>query len=212
MMIHIDIKEKKYDKLIFCNTSIDIKEAAFIGIKGASGAGKSTLISIIGLLESFDGEYYIDDDLIQNREKCRIKNFAYVFQKPYLIPYLKVKDNLLMPIKNLRKNIDYGFFDEVIDLLDIKHLLDRKINNLSGGEALRVSIGRAVLSNRRIILADEPTGSLDPENAKKIMDLFKGLNQKYNITIVMVTHSDSFDEYFTEIWNILGAKIVKNEK
>ena len=208
-MIYINISEKKYDKTIFCNTEITIEKSSFIGIKGESGAGKSTLINIIGLLEDFSGEYYINNKLIIDKEKNRVDNFAYVFQKPYLIPYLNVEDNLLMPLKNLKSNIDPIFFDEIIDILDIKDLLKRKVNNLSGGEALRVSIGRAVLSKRKIILADEPTGSLDPKNAKKIMDLFQELNQKYKITIVMVTHSNLYDEYFSEIWNISNKKVIK---
>ena len=72
-----------------------------------------------------------------------------------------------------------------------------------------MSIARAILSNRKIILADEPTGSLDPKNSKNIMELFKKLNEKYNITVVMVTHSQSYDEYFDEIWDIKERKVVK---
>lgn len=208
-MIHIDINEKKYDKVIFSNTSIDINYGSFIGIKGESGAGKSTLLGIIGLLEDFDGNYYIDDLNVSDKEKVRCDNFAYVFQKPYLIPYLNVLDNLLMPLRNLKEDRNDYFINEVVELLDIKDLLNRKIHNLSGGEALRVSIGRAILSNRKIILADEPTGSLDPKNSKNIMELFKKLNEKYNITVVMVTHSQSYDEYFDEIWDIKERKVVK---
>ena len=208
-MIHIDMNEKKYDKVIFSNTSIDINYGSFIGIKGESGAGKSTLLGIIGLLEDFDGNYYIDDLNVSDKEKVRCDNFAYVFQKPYLIPYLNVLDNLLMPLRNLKEDRNDYFINEVVELLDIKDLLNRKIHNLSGGEALRVSIGRAILSNRKIILADEPTGSLDPKNSKNIMELFKKLNEKYNITVVMVTHSQSYDEYFDEIWDIKERKVVK---
>ena len=208
-MIHIDINEKKYDKVIFSKTSIDIKYGSFIGIKGESGAGKSTLLGIIGLLEDFDGNYYIDDLKVSDKEKVRCDNFAYVFQKPYLIPYLNVLDNLLMPLRNLKEDRNDYFINEIVELLDIKDLLNRKIHNLSGGEALRVSIARAILSNRKIILADEPTGSLDPKNSKNIMELFKKLNEKYNITVVMVTHSQSYDEYLDEIWDIKERKVVK---
>lgn len=210
-MIKIHIEEKKYDdKILLLDTNINISEGDFISIKGESGIGKTTLLSIIGLLESFTGSYYFFGKLINNRNKIRKENFAYVFQKPYLIDYLNVYQNILMPLKNLKldKKLDDNFIDEVTELLNIKSLLNRYPNNLSGGEALRVSICRAILSRRKIILCDEPTGSLDPKNAKIVMDMLSELNKKYNLTIIVVTHSDIFDNYFNNNFKIVDKRII----
>lgn len=208
-MIKLIIKEKSYDKVIFTNTQIEAKEGDFIGIKGPSGSGKSTLLSILGLLEKFDGEYYFEGQLITKKtaEKIRQANIAYIFQKPYLISYLNVKENILMPLKNAKEKWDASYFEEVIKLLSIEDLIHRYPENLSGGEAQRVAIARAIMTKRKLILCDEPTGALDPDNSKKVMDKLKEIVQKYNQTIIMVTHSNDFDNYFNKLFYIRNEKI-----
>lgn len=211
-MIKININEKAYaEHIIFNNAKFEVDEGKMIAIKGASGSGKSTLLAIIGLLENFDGDYYINDNLInkKNKDEFRKNYFSYVFQKSYLIPYLNVKDNIVMPIKNLKKKIDLDLYRNVINSLGISELEERFPHNLSGGEAQRVSIARAFMSNRKIMLCDEPTGSLDPENSKIVFDALANIckNQKY--TIIVVTHSNDFDSYFDEIYYIKDKKVLK---
>lgn len=209
-LLELEIKRKIYsEKLIFENTALTVNQGEFIGIKGESGIGKSTLLSIIGLLENFEGNYTINNELItpQNREKERIKNFAYVFQKPYLIPFLTVKENILMPSKNLKEEIPLEEVTLIAKEFNITDILDRMPVNLSSGESERVALARAVLSKRKIILADEPTGNLDPNNAKVVMDLFKKINESFKTTIVMVTHSNLYDDFFDNIFFIKDNKV-----
>lgn len=213
-MISINIKNKSYNKPIFYDTLLNIEENQIIGIKGPSGSGKSTLLSIIGLLENFDGDYKINDVLVnkKNTEQIRIENFAYIFQEPLLIPYLTVYDNIQEPLKNLKIKVDKAKVIDIVNKLNISDLLDRYPTDLSGGEAERVSIARAFLTGRKYILADEPTGSLDPINAKIVFDIFKLLNQEYQVTIIIVTHSNDFDSYFNTIYHLNDCKIVNEHE
>lgn len=213
-MINLVINKKAYDEnVIFDNTNICINEKEFIAIKGKSGSGKSTLLAILGLLESFNGEYIFNDAIIndKNREEIRKNNLAYIFQKPFLIPYLTVKDNIIMPLKNLKEKIDEEKLNNIIKLLDLSAIINRYPENLSGGEAERVSIARAVMSNRKIILCDEPTGSLDPQNALNAMNYLLEIKNNYSSTIIMVTHSNEFDDFFDKIYKIEDKRIVLYE-
>ncbi len=214
-MINLTINKKAYgDHIIFEETHFSIQENEFIALKGKSGCGKSTLLSIVGLLENFEGNYEFQEKIIteKTKENIRINHFSYVFQKAYLIPYITVKENILMPLKNLKEPVDLEKYNEIVDLLDLKALENRYPDNLSGGEAQRVAIARAVLSNRNILLCDEPTGSLDPQNAKIVMESLKDIHQKLNRTIFIVTHSNEFDSYFQKIYRIENKKVIKDEK
>lgn len=214
-MIKLDILDKKYEnKIVFYDTKIEINEGEMVCIKGKSGSGKSTLLSIIGLLENFNGTYFLfNEEIKDDKEKVRCDNFAYMFQNPMLIPYLNVKDNVLLPLKNLGEEINETKFHDVMKILDISDLEIRSVNTLSGGEAQRVSLARALLSSRKILLCDEPTGSLDPDNAKIVMDKLKEINKNYHYTVIMVTHSNDFDSYFDKIYRIMDKKVVlQNEK
>lgn len=211
-MIRLDITNKSFgEKLIFKNTTFHASKGEFIGIKGESGVGKSTLLSMIGLLDNFSGKYELYNDVItrKNKEQIRINNFAYVFQNPYLIPYLTVRENILIPSKNLKFKLSSEEVAEAAKRFNIFDLLDRTPVNLSSGEAERVALCRAVLSKREIILADEPTGNLDPKNASIVMDMFKQINDTYNTTIIMVTHSNLYDDYFNRILYLREHKVVE---
>ena len=201
-MLKMKITNKSFDdKIIFKNTELSINDNDFLGIKGKSGAGKTTLLSMIGLLQEFDGEYIIDDKLLNNRNKNKLRKeyFSYVFQKSFLIPYFTVLENIIMPLKNANETVDKSRIYSMAKELEIDQILDCYPKTLSGGEAQRVAILRAYFSKRKYMLVDEPTGSLDPENPKKVMELFKKLNTEYGITIIMVTHSNDFDSYFNRL-------------
>lgn len=197
------------DKFIFRDTNIDIKQGEFVCIKGPSGSGKSTLLAIIGLLNKEIYGYKLDNITItkKNKEELRKKYFAYVFQEDLLINYLNVYDNIIMPLKNLHKDVNKQEVEKLAKELNIYELLYKDTKLLSGGEKQRVSIARAILCDKPIITVDEPTGSLDPINSKIVMDLLSKAKNDFKRTIIMVTHSDAFDDYFDRILCIKDNKI-----
>ena len=210
MKYRVDIKSKKYgDQLIFEDTSFEILEKSFVAIKGPSGSGKSTILRILGMLEEFDGDYFIDEELIDKKklERFRKKYITYIFQSSRLIPYENAYDNIIMPLKNLKEKIDKEEILNIAKKLKIDNILNKKVESLCGWEQQSVSIARAVATKRSIILADEPTGSLDSDNVIKVMNLFKMINQEFERTIIMVTHDNHLDDYFDKIYNIEEYKI-----
>lgn len=210
MLIRLNIKEKAFGKkVIFKNTKIEIEKKDFVVIYGESGIGKSTLLKMLGFIDGFNGEYYFEDKLIEKkeREKTRINNFSYLFQDSFLIPYLSVFDNIILPLKNLKMYIDEKDVFAIADRLKIKDLLNRKVENLSGGEATRVAMARAIIANRPILIVDEPTGNLDSENAKSVMEILKEENENGK-TIIMVSHSKEFQNFFNKTIKIEKKKIV----
>lgn len=210
MLIRLNIKHKAFgEKIVFNETKIEIHEKDFLVIYGESGIGKSTLLKMIGLISNFDGEYFMNDKLVdkKSREKTRIDNFSYLFQDSFLIPYLNVFENIVLPLKNLKKYINNDEIMKIAERLKISELLDRKIDNLSGGEATRVSMARAIAANRPILIVDEPTGNLDSENASSVMQILKEENENGK-TIIMVSHSKEFEKYFSKVIRIEQKKII----
>ena len=213
-MIKIEILEKKFkDKVIFNNTSLLVQENKFIAIKGESGIGKSTLIKMLGLIEPFKGKIFFDSNVVtkKNKEQIRRKYISYLFQKPMLLPYLNVRENIIFSEKNLNLEHDEHLFNKIILTLGISDILNRDVYHLSGGEAVRVALARALLSRRKYILCDEPTGALDQKNADNVMKLLKEVQREFGLTFVIVIHSDLYDKLFDNIYCIRGMEI-ENEK
>ena len=174
--------------------NLQIDEESIITIKGPSGSGKSTLLSIIGTLDNADsGELLINGISIQentNIDKLRNKSIGFVFQFHNLISELTLEENVSLPKMIAKEQWDK---DELIDLFEYFDLKDRMNsfpNDLSGGEKQRVAVMRAVINNPSIIIADEPTGNLDKENALKMMSLFQKLNTEKKLTIIIATHDE----------------------
>ena len=174
--------------------NLQIDEGSIITIKGPSGSGKSTLLSIIGTLDNADsGELLINGISIQentNIDKLRNKSIGFVFQFHNLISELTLEENVSLPKMIAKEQWDK---DELIDLFEYFDLKDRMNsfpNDLSGGEKQRVAVMRAVVNNPSIIIADEPTGNLDKENALKMMSLFQKLNTEKKLTIIIATHDE----------------------
>lgn len=214
MYIKLDIKQKAFkDLVVFEDTSIEIDRGSFVAIKGKSGSGKTTLVKMIGCLEAFKGSLQIngEDISFSKRETYRRKYMTYVFQSPTLIPYYSVEENVKMPLKNLKQKGDYEKLIEYAELLGIGDILDKKVSLLSGGEQQRVSILRALLTERPVILADEPTGNLDYLNVSVVMNLLKDICNRYKRTIIMVTHANNLDDYFDKLFMIEDKKI-RNKK
>lgn len=176
------------------NVNLKIKEGDFIAIVGSSGQGKSTFLHLVSGLDKPDsGKVYIAGvdiyKLNDNRlTKFRRKNIGFIYQFYNLIPVLTVKENIILPALLENNKYDKKHFDNLISILNLKERLNYLPNELSGGQQQRASIGRALINKPRILFADEPTGNLDVRSKKSVMKLLKYYNQKYNQTIIIVTH------------------------
>jgi len=180
--------------------NLHIKEGEFLSIMGPSGSGKSTLLNIIGAMDKPDtGEVIINGINITNFNEEELTEFrkkyiGFIFQFFNLFNNLTVYENVLIPllINGINKEDE---IKEILDILDIKHKIDNFAHQLSGGEQQRVAIARTIIKRPKIILADEPTGSLDTLTGEKILNILKSLNEKYNTTIVMVTHNEEIAKF-----------------
>jgi len=177
--------------------SIDISKGEFVAVMGPSGCGKSTLLHLLGgLLSPTSGSILIDgEDLSKvsdaQRTDIRRRKIGFVFQRFNLFPTLTAEGNLKLAEKIHSGNgrSDGSSRREVLRLLRLEDKMHHKPLELSGGEQQRVALARAVINNPAIILADEPTGNLDTENSKIVLDMFRELNEKYEQTIIMITHN-----------------------
>lgn len=201
-MIKINNLSKKFDEE--CNIKIkdmEFKDKTSYVLLGPSGCGKSTLLNMItGVITPTTGNVMIDDVEItdlsqQEKDAYRLKNVGYIFQDFKLIEDMTVEDNL-----NLLKigKVECLPIDEVLDSVGIKSKRKSKIKHLSGGERQRVAIARALIKQPRIIIADEPTGNLNFENGKKVVELLIEASKKFSNTMIIVTHDDRLVEYFDE--------------
>ena len=199
--------------------SFEINDGEFVAIMGPSGCGKSTLLNILGLLDNPSGGSYklLDNEVGQLKEKERTKfrkgNIGFVFQSFNLIDELNVYENVELPLRYL--NISAGErkqkVNEILKRMGISHRAKHFPQQLSGGQQQRVAIARAVVSNPKLILADEPTGNLDSKNGKEVMELLSELNQE-GTTIVMVTHSQKDAAVAQRVINLFDGQIVGDVK
>ena len=195
--------------------SFEINEGEFVAIMGPSGCGKSTLLNILGLLDNPTGGSYelLGQEVANLKERERTKfrkgNLGFVFQSFNLIDELNVFENVELPLKYL--NIGAAErkqrVTEILKRMNISHRSHHFPQQLSGGQQQRVAIARAVVSNPKLVLADEPTGNLDSKNGKEVMDLLTGLNSE-GTTIVMVTHSQKDASVAQRIINLFDGRIV----
>lgn len=199
-MIELKKVSKSYgEKVLFDKFDCNVKKGEFVGIKGCSGSGKSTLLNIIGLLEKCDsGDIIIDGNKVDYTDKKTAKkllktHIGYLFQNFALIDDFTVLDNLSIGISG-KKSEKIDKIRKVLKDLNLEVDLNKKIFKLSGGEQQRIAIARIILQNKPIILADEPTASVDPKNRDIILDTLKKLN-KEGKTIVLVSHDDYVIEH-----------------
>lgn len=192
-MIEIKNINKKFgNQIIFKDFSLNIEDGEFVIISGESGKGKTTLLNIIGFLESCDSGNVIVDGLVLNNSKLQQKYWkekvGFLFQNFALIANKTVKDNLEIINKNARS--DYSI-DDVLDKVGLLSKKNNRVYSLSGGEQQRLALARLFLKKCDIVLADEPTGSLDRKNADVVLKLLLDLN-KEGKTILIVTHDETF--------------------
>lgn len=213
----IEIKDIKKDYLIGENRFPVLKGVSFscnkgemVVLLGPSGSGKSTLLNIIGGIDTLDsGEIGIDGDYIQNMtEKQRIifrrNNLGYVFQSYNLIPNLTVRENIEVGSYLSKKPLN---IDELIDVLGLKEHQNKIPNQLSGGQQQRTSIGRAIIKNPNLLLCDEPTGALDSDTSRQILELIEKVKETYNTSIIMVTHNENIAKMADTIIRLKDGQI-----
>lgn len=171
-----------------------INDGESVAIIGKSGSGKSTLLNIIGGMDyPTSGEVYVDGENIAayNEKKMsvyRLKKIGFIFQFFHLIPILTVRENILLPLIIDEKKPDKEYFDELVSTLGLKEKLNSFPNQLSGGQKQRVAIGRAMIHRPSVVLADEPTGNLDSNTSREVLELLFECAGKYGQTLVIVTH------------------------
>ena len=197
--------------------SLQINQGDFCAIVGKSGSGKSTLLHIIGLLDKFSsGKYYLDKcDVSKYTEKCsaklRANYIGFVKQEFALIDEYTAFDNVMLPLYPIHSSAKTRKTMIALEKIGIKDLASKEVKKLSGGEKQRVAIARAIVNNPSIILADEPTGSLDSKTAAEIMEVFKSLNAEGK-TIIIVTHDIGIANQCNRIIEISDGVIISDSK
>lgn len=197
------------------NISFSVEKGEFVAIIGASGSGKSTLLHLIGGVDRpTSGKVFIDGKDIYkfNDDELAIfrrRQVGLIYQFYNLIPILNVEENITLPLKLDNKNIDKQRLDELIKVLGLEERRTHLPNELSGGQQQRTSIGRAMITNPAIILADEPTGNLDSKASDEIVTLLKKSNKDYKQTIIMITHNLEIAKVADRIIKIEDGKIVE---
>ncbi|HEX9975399.1 MAG TPA: ABC transporter ATP-binding protein [bacterium] len=197
------------------NINLEIKQGEFVAIMGPSGCGKSTLLNLLGLLDNpNDGEYFFLEQEVskyteRKRANLRKNNIGFVFQSFNLIDELTVYENVELPLLYLgytaserKKRVN-----EVLERMQIMHRKNHFPQQLSGGQQQRVAVGRAVVANPKLILADEPTGNLDSAHGEEVMNLMAKLHEE-GTTIIIVTHSPAYAEYAQRVVHLFDGHIV----
>lgn len=197
------------------NVNIEIEKGEFVAIVGASGSGKSTLLHQVGGVDRpTSGKVIIDnEDIYKLKEEklaiFRRRKIGFVFQSFNLIPVLSVEENIKMPALLDHQKVDKEYFKDLVKTLGISDRLNHLPSELSGGQQQRVAIARALINKPAIILADEPTGNLDSETSKEIMEMLKLSVRKYNQTAIVITHDLSTAENADRVIKIKDGKVIE---
>lgn len=209
-MIIVDNLSKKYllpsgNLEVINNLSLKIARGEKVAIIGPSGSGKSTLLNIISGIETYDGGSVIVDNEDYSTckrsklDKIRLEKYGFVFQAFYLVDTLNVYDNIILPVLACGLKVDEKYVNELLDKLGLVERVNFYQKQLSGGEQQRVAIARALINKPKIIFADEPTGNLDKKNSKSVAELLCQCCNKYNQTLVLVTHDNKITEYMDRV-------------
>lgn len=200
------------------NVSFSVEKGEFIAIIGASGSGKSTLLHLLGGVDRpTSGKVYIDgkDIYSLNDEKLAIfrrRQVGLIYQFYNLIPILNVEENIKLPCDLDGKEVPPERLNELLKTLNLENRRTHLPNELSGGQQQRVSIGRAIINNPAIMLADEPTGNLDSKASEEIISLLRLSNKKYKQTVIVITHDEKIALEADRIITIDDGRIIKDEK
>ncbi|MFC4736285.1 ABC transporter ATP-binding protein [Bacillus daqingensis] len=197
--------------------SFSMKKGEFTAIIGPSGSGKSTLLHLLGGVDRpTSGKVFVDETDIYGLNESQLAIFrrrqiGLIYQFYNLIPILTVEENMTLPVLLDDHEVDQTHLQNIIQTLGLEDRLSHLPNQLSGGQQQRVSIGRALISNPTVILADEPTGNLDSKNSGEIMDLLKMFNRTFNQTLVVITHDEQIALQADRVIAIEDGVIAKDE-
>lgn len=197
--------------------SFSINKGDFVCIIGPSGSGKSTLLHLLGGVDRpTSGKVFIDGTDIYDLNETQLAIFrrrqiGLIYQFYNLIPILTVEENIQLPMLLDQQKVDPTHFNNIVNSLGLNERLNHLPNQLSGGQQQRVSIGRALIANPAIMLADEPTGNLDSKNSEEIMTLLKMFNKTYNQTLIVITHDERIALQADRIISIEDGKIASDE-
>ncbi len=222
-ILKVENLTKKYGKkdtevVALDNVSFSVNKGEFVAIVGASGSGKSTLLHLIGGVDKpTSGKVYINGTDIyslnnDNLAIFRRRQVGLIYQFYNLIPILNVKENITLPCDLDGQKVDEKRLNELLYILGLEKRINHLPNELSGGQQQRVSIGRAMINHPSIVLADEPTGNLDSKVSREIIDLLKVSNQKYNQTLIVITHDENIALEADRIITIQDGKLISDEK
>ena len=197
--------------------SFNVEKGEFVAIVGPSGSGKSTLLHILGGVDTpSSGQVLVDGTDICALDQTKLAIFrrrqiGLIYQFYNLIPILNIEENITLPLLLDERSLDEAHLKEIVATLGLADRVRHLPNQLSGGQQQRVSIGRALINNPALVLADEPTGNLDSNNAKEIMSLLKLSNQRYHQTLIVVTHDRDIAMQADRIITVGDGHIVRDE-
>ncbi len=219
-ILRVENLTKKYGKgesevIAVDNVSFSVQKGEFLAIVGSSGSGKSTLLHLLGGVDRpTSGKVYVDGKDIytlndDNLAIFRRRQVGIIYQFYNLIPILNVEENITLPCDLDGNKVDEDRLNDLLKTLKLDNRKNHLPNELSGGQQQRVSIGRALINNPAIILADEPTGNLDSKSSDEIVELLKMTNKKYKQTIIMITHNKEIANEADRVLTIEDGKIIK---
>ena len=214
--IHKNFRLGEDDIEVLNGIEISIQQGETFAIVGPSGSGKTTLLQIIGLLDSpTSGELYVrgkSPEDLNDKSKSRLRNefFGFIYQFHHLLNEFTALENTMMPLL-IREQTTKEARTKAQDLLiriGLEHRINHKPHELSGGECQRVAVARALVTSPSLILADEPTGNLDPETAERVFDSFLALNRSLNTSLIMVTHNQELAKRMDKVYELNFGKLI----
>lgn len=200
------------------NVSFTVNKGEFVAIVGPSGSGKSTLLHLLGGVDRpTGGKVLIDNTDVYSLNESKLaifrrRHIGLIYQFYNLIPTLNVEENITLPLLLDGREVDKAQLNEIISTTGLGDRLSHLPNKLSGGQQQRVSIGRALITNPAIILADEPTGNLDSKNSREIIELLKMSNRKYNQTLIVITHDERIALQADRLIAVEDGCIIRDEE
>lgn len=200
------------------NISFELNEGENLAIIGTSGSGKTTLLHLLGGLEkSSEGDIFLVGKSISSMNdkalsKFRNQTIGFVFQFFYLLEYLTAKENVALPaiIKTGKRKASLKKAEELLEAVGLSHRMNHYPNQISGGEMQRIAVARALINDPKIILADEPTGNLDKENAERILNIFDEISKQKGVSVVVITHDNWISQKFENVLKLDKGKLLQS--
>lgn len=224
-LLRLEAIDKVYhdgvENQVLFDIDLELYENDFAVLLGKSGSGKTTLLNIIGLLDTpSDGQLFLDGRDVSEldedqRAQLRREYLGFIFQFHHLLPDFNVIDNVLMPCRIRGKSYEIDArerAESMLEMVGLKDKIDSKVTQLSGGQQQRVATVRAFANDPRLVLADEPTGSLDSKTSRQVMDLMRKINRETGTAFLMVTHDEELASYATRVIELEDGRIERDER